>query len=46
MIVHSEGDQSEHSHIEVDMPPGVDSLNVVLVLDQFNRASGGREIGP
>jgi len=31
MVVHSEGDQSEHGHVEIDVPPGIGTLDVVLV---------------
>ena len=30
MVIHSEGDQSEHCHVKTDVPPGIGTLNVVL----------------
>lgn len=30
MEVHSKGDQSEHGHVETDVPPGIGTLDVVL----------------
>ena len=31
VIVHSEGDQSEHGYVETDVPPGIGALDIVLV---------------
>ena len=33
MVVHPEGEQPKHGHVEIDMPPGVGTLNTVLVFE-------------
>ena len=38
MVVHPEGDQSEHGHVETDVPSGVGTLNIILIPNQFSNA--------
>jgi len=43
MVVHSERDQSEHGHVKADVPPGIGTLDTVLVSESAQpRVSEGR----
>jgi len=33
MVIHPEGEQSKHGHVETDMPPRVGTLDTVLVFE-------------
>jgi len=43
MVVHPKGDQSEHGHVETDVPPGIGTWDVVLGFElvQPHMSEGG-----